>query len=280
MPPHAVKQAREALGARLLEIRKTARLSGRALAGQAGWHFTKISKIEHGTIMPSEDDLYLWCFHCHALAELPELKAMRSNTEKMYVELRRLMKVGSSAYQQELKDREAESRTMRIFSSYLVPGALQTRAYATFRFTEFSDMSGVVPDIAEAVAARMERSALLMAGRTLFHFVLCETVLAAGMAPPEIMVEQLRHLLEASRLPRVHLGVIPLGAPHYPPLCDFWIMDDRAAETETYTAFIRVTQPLEVAMYAKVFDSLSRSAVYGTEARKLIERQVSNLVQP
>jgi hypothetical protein len=197
----------------------------------------------------------------------------------MYIELRRLAKVGSSAYQQELKDKEAESRTMRVFSSYLVPGALQTRDYATFRFTEFSEMTGIVPDVNEAVEARMARSALLLSGKTLFHFVMCETALTAAMAPPDVMLEQLRHLLEVSKLPKVHLGVIPSGTPHYPPLCDFWIMDDRAAETETYTAFIRVTQPLEVAMYAKVFDSLSRSAVYGSQARMIIERQINNLVQ-
>ncbi|MEO3857366.1 helix-turn-helix transcriptional regulator [Acrocarpospora sp. B8E8] len=273
------QQAREALGARLREIRAGARVTGRELAGRAGWHFTKVSKLEHGRIMPSEDDLRLWCFHCHALADLAELLAMRDNTEKMYVELRRLEKVGSAAFQQELRDREARTRSIRSFSAFLIPAVAQTRAYATIRFTEFSEMSGIRTDVESAVDARMERTELLLTGKSLFHLVLCETALMAAMAPPDVMLEQLRHLIHLSRLRTVQLGVVPLGSPHYPPLCDFWILDDTAAETETYAAFIRVTQPGEVAMYAKVFDSLARSAVHGEQAVEIVERHIEGLVQ-
>ncbi|GAA0431964.1 transcriptional regulator [Acrocarpospora corrugata] len=275
----AAQQAREALGTRLREIRAAARVTGRDLAGRAGWHFTKVSKLEHGRIMPSEEDLRLWCFHCHALASLTDLLAMRDNTERLYVELRRLQKVGSSAYQQELRDREAQTRSIRSFSAFLIPGAAQTRAYATVRFTEFTEMSGIGQEVESAVDARMERTELLLTGKSLFHLVLCETALLSAMAPPDVMLEQLRHLADVARLRTVQLGVIPLGTPHYPPLCDFWILDDTAAETETYTAFIRVTQPGEVAMYAKVFDSLARSAVHGDQAVALIDRQIEALVQ-
>jgi len=39
------REAREALGARLREIRKDADVTGRALASLADWNFTKISKL-------------------------------------------------------------------------------------------------------------------------------------------------------------------------------------------------------------------------------------------
>ncbi len=55
--PKNVEQARQALAKRLRDLRTNARLSGRELAARAGWHYTKISKIEHGTTMPSEADL-------------------------------------------------------------------------------------------------------------------------------------------------------------------------------------------------------------------------------
>ncbi|WP_371786676.1 DUF5753 domain-containing protein [Streptosporangium subroseum] len=197
----------------------------------------------------------------------------------MYIELRRLMRAGSSGYQQELKDKEAQSRRMRVFGAFLIPGALQTREYATVRFTEFTDMAEIHADVKQAVDARMERAALLRSGKTLFHFVICETALTAVMAPPDVMLGQLRHLLEVLKFPVVQLGIIPNDVSHYPPLCDFWIMDDRAAETETYTASIKVTQPREVAMYAKVFDSLARSAVYGKAAQEIIQRALDSLVQ-
>lgn len=68
------QQVREALGYRLRDIRKDARLPGRQLAAITGWHFTKISKIEHGRAAPSEADIELWCFHCNADRQIPELK--------------------------------------------------------------------------------------------------------------------------------------------------------------------------------------------------------------
>jgi DNA-binding transcriptional regulator YiaG len=56
-----VQQAREALGARLREIRKDANLTARALAITSGTHFTKVSKIENGGRSPSEQDIRSWC---------------------------------------------------------------------------------------------------------------------------------------------------------------------------------------------------------------------------
>src|SRR5450432_172807 len=70
-----VQQAREALGYRLGAIRKDARVSGRQLAALAGWHFTKVSKIEHGRSMPSNADIELWCFHCGAESQIADLTA-------------------------------------------------------------------------------------------------------------------------------------------------------------------------------------------------------------
>jgi transcriptional regulator with XRE-family HTH domain len=59
-----VQQAREALGARLREIRKDANLTARALAVAMGSHFTKVSKIENGARSPTEQDIRSWCTAC------------------------------------------------------------------------------------------------------------------------------------------------------------------------------------------------------------------------
>jgi transcriptional regulator with XRE-family HTH domain len=42
------QRAREALGGRLHELRRDARLTGRQLAAEHGWHPSKISKVEGG----------------------------------------------------------------------------------------------------------------------------------------------------------------------------------------------------------------------------------------
>jgi transcriptional regulator with XRE-family HTH domain len=69
------QQAREALGARLREIRLDAGLTARALAQLAGWHFTKVSKLEHGTRRPSHDDIRAWCRHSQAEDQMADLLA-------------------------------------------------------------------------------------------------------------------------------------------------------------------------------------------------------------
>ena len=272
-----VQRAREALGYRLGDIRKDARVSGRQLAALAGWHFTKVSKIEHGRTTPSDADIELWCFHCGAESQIADLTAAARGIEKMYIELKRLMRAGTARYQRELLDEETRTRHFRIFEPAIVPGALQTPGYAAVRLSEFADMVGIPPDLPAVVAVRMERARLLLSGERLFHVVLSEHALYAALADRDVMEEQLGHLLELSRLPRLRLGLLPTRVRHYMTFGGFWIFDDREAQLETYSAAVRITQPSEIAMYAKVFEHYSRRAVYGQQARDLISQAIAAL---
>lgn len=267
-----IQQAREALGYRLRDIRLDARMSGRQLAALTGWHFTKISKIEHGRSMPSEADIEMWCFHCDAGSQIPDLAATVRGIERHYVELKRLLRRGTSRYQQEVLGQEDQSRHVRNFDLAIIPGALQTPAYATVRFTEFADMVGIPADVPEAVAVRMERAKLLRSGERLFHTVVGEHALRVALADPDVMEEQLRHLLGLLKFPWLRLGILPTGVRHYMTLCGFWIFDDREVQVETYSAAVRITQPREVAMYAKIFDHYAKRAVYGQKAVNLINQ--------
>lgn len=274
-----VQAAREALGIRLRDLRKDARLSGRELAALTGWHFTKVSKIEHGRTMPTEDDLELWCFHCRAQHELPDLIATARAIEKMYAEIRHLMRTGTARYQQELLGEYANSRRSRHFQVGLIPGPLQTKEYTTTILNDAAAMLGHPADIEPTVSARQERSRMMFSGDRLFHFVLLERALTTRVAPPEVMRGQLRHLLTVLPLPRVSLGIVPASAQVYMPMSGFIIVDDRYVEMETFSAIIKVTQPHEIAIYAKVFDHYARLAVYHEEARALILRAMRELEQ-
>jgi transcriptional regulator with XRE-family HTH domain len=274
---NAHQNTRETLGYRLRDIRRDARISGRQLANLAGWHFTKISKIEHGRSMPSEEDIESWCFHCGAEAQIPDLIAAARGIEKMYVELRRLMRTGTARYQQELLGEEARTHRFRIFDPAVIPGALQTPGYATVRLTEFAEMIGVPADVHDSVAVRMERGKLLLSGDRLFHFVLGERAIRAAFAEQGEMLEQLRHLRDLSRLPRLRLGIVPWRTRHYMTFGGFWIFDDREVQLETYSAAIRITQPREIAMYEKVFQHYSERAEYGDRARGLLDEAIEDL---
>jgi transcriptional regulator with XRE-family HTH domain len=280
----SVQAARQALGRRLREIRNDAGLTGRELATQCvsngkPWHFTKISKLESGTYSPSREDLELWCLHCNAQSQFPDLLATMRGIEQMYGELKRLMRGGAARYQEQFLANEAAARRHRIFTMFMIPGALQTRAYATVRLSEFCDMTGAAADVEATVDVRMQRRDLLQLGDRLFHFVICEVALRTAMAPPEVMREQLSHLLDATRMSRVRIGILPMAARQYMPLCEFWILDDRLVETETYSAAVRIEQPSEIAIYAQVFDHYAQTAVYGDQARELIRAALDELQQ-
>lgn len=275
----SVQAAREALGIRLRDIRMDARLSGRQLSALTGWHFTKVSKIEHGRTMPTEADLELWCFHCRALVELPDLVATTRNIQRMYAEIKRLMRAGTARYQREALEEDARSHRFREFQIALIPGLLQTREYAAAILSQAAAMLGHPADIEPTVDTRMERAKLMYSGEKLFQFVLLASALTARLVPATIMPAQLEHILSLSRLPNVHLGIIPAHASYYMPMCGFIIVDDRYVEVETFSAIVNVTQPSEIAIYAKVFDHYARLAAYGEQARFAIAQAIGDFEQ-
>jgi transcriptional regulator with XRE-family HTH domain len=274
-----IDDAKKTLGLRLREIRKDARLTGRQLAALASWHYTKVSKVEHGVTMPSEADLEAWTFHCMAQSELPDLIATAREIEKAYAELRRLHRAGTAQYQRELLKRVAKGRRFRVFTVNLVPAAFQTASYASTVLGDAAEMLGHPADIGPTVEARLARARLFRSEGRLYHAVTLQNVLNAAVVPNEVMTEQLRHMLDLQQAPSLRLGIVPVGTRRYMPMCEFNITDDTEVRVETFSAIVRVTQPREIAVYAKVFDHYARRAVYGSAAAEMIRRALDELEQ-
>jgi hypothetical protein len=92
------------------------------------------------------------------------------------------------------------------------------------------------------------------------------------------MAGQLDRLLAVAGLPSVSLGIIPATARMpLAPENAFLIFDDRMVMIETYSAELTITQPREVAVYAKAFSWLSQAAVYHQQARALIRDALNEL---
>jgi transcriptional regulator with XRE-family HTH domain len=272
------RQAREDLGARLKDIRQHAGLTGRALAQFAGWHFTKVSKLEHGVTNASEQDVQTWCRLCGAEDQIPDLVAAVRSIDTMFVEWRRQLRAGTRRRQQESVRFEADTRLFRVFEPFLIPGLLQTAEYAHAMLSRFVEFYGLPDDVEAGVQARMERQQILYRGDHSFHVVFCQTALTIGVAKPDVLAGQLDRLLTLLSLVRVHMGVIPTRARHeFLPLHGFWILDAREVRAETISAEVKLTQPREVALYARAFDRFASSAVYGKEVRALITRALDDL---
>ncbi|MFC6880170.1 MULTISPECIES: helix-turn-helix domain-containing protein [Actinomadura] len=272
------RQARKALGARLKGIRKDADLTGRALAAQAGWHPSLVSKIEHGAINISEDHVRKWCRVCDAEWERDDLIATVRSIDTMFMEWRRQLRSGTRQRQKLSSTFEAETNFFRVFEPLFIPGLLQTAEYAETMLAMTVDFHGLPNDTEAGVEARMFRQQVLYRGERKFHMVITQAALTIGVVPSHVTRGQLDRLLTLSSLPRLHLGIIPTRAPHkYFPLHGFWIMDDREVLFETISAEVKLTQSHEVAVYRRAFDRLAASAVYGSEARSLITQATEEL---
>jgi transcriptional regulator with XRE-family HTH domain len=275
-----VKQAREALGARLREIRTEANLTGRALAAACEWHFTKISKLEHGAQTPSEQDIRVWCRACNAESEVPDLIATVRTIESMYVEWQRYLRAGLKRSQTSSAPLYERTKLFRGYENTVMPGLFHTAEYAAAIFSFWNEFLDLPGDVEEAVAARMERQRVLYTGARRFAFVLEEQTLHTRVGGTEVMLGQLDRVLAVMSLPRVSLGVIPAsGERHCLAQGSFWIFDEERVHIEGVSAGLDVTQPREIAVHAKAFALLQQSALYGQAARELIQRALTELQQ-
>jgi transcriptional regulator with XRE-family HTH domain len=265
-----IHQAKEALGHRLRDLRKDVGLTGKQLAELAGWHSSKVSRIEYGKQTPSETDIQHWCQFCSALDQVPDLIATVRNIETMYIEWRRNLQTGTKKRQEASIRLEAGTKLFRWYEPVLIPGILHTAEYASAIMTKVISFYDIPDDLDAGVSARMERQQILYKGDHRFHIVMAEQALRTMVGDPEVMVGQLDRLLAVSSLARVRLGIIPSDAPYEVPSNQFILFDERMVHVEAISAEIAVTQPREVALYAKAFHSLSGLAVHGAQARSLI----------
>jgi len=267
------QQARQALGARLRELRKDAGLTGRALAAAAGWQLSKVSRIEHGRRSAAEDDIRVWCLHTQAEDQIPDLIATARNTEAMWLEWRRTLRTGTKIRQQQFIGLYEQTQIFRVYNPTVVWGTLQTVEYAEAMLRQVTDFYEIPDDVDRGVAARMERQQYLYKGDRRFSIILGEQALYTNLGGPDVLRGQLDRLLTVVALPRLSLGIIPMKTPYKLwPGNGFICFDERTVIVETYSAELTITQPREIALYLKAFGLLQRSAVYGQAVRELIGR--------
>ncbi|MFI0756760.1 helix-turn-helix domain-containing protein [Streptomyces anulatus] len=277
-PSSSAQAAREALAVRLQHLRKNAGLTGKALSARCGWHPAKTTRIQKGAAAPSDSDIRTWCSACGADDQADDLIATARAVDSMYMEWRRLHQGGMRQVQEDWYALHEQTRHCRVYLSNVPPGFLQTPAFATALMNQITRFQGTPNDVAEAVAARVARSRFLYEGGHRYVVLLEESVLRYQTADPEAMRGQLRHLLAVMPLASVSLGIIPFTAQRTVwPLEAFYVHDDTMAVVETLTAEIKVTQPRELADYARAFAGLAEMAVYGDAARDLIRAAIDAL---
>ncbi len=275
----SARQAREALGARLREVRQDAGLSGRALAAATGQHFTRVSKIENGVQSPSDQDIRDWCRACTAEQHIPDLIATTRAVESAYLEFRRQARAGMKrVLGAHTLQRYERTGLFRIYEHNVIPGLFQTAAYSAAMLSFWIRFLEVANDTDAAVTARMDRQRVLYQRGKRFEVVLEEQALRTWFGTAEVQAGQLGRLLEAMSMPTVSLGVIPMMTERTAVAsAGFWIFDSSLVALETPTASVEVTRPQEIELYARMFEHLQAPALYGSAARALIIKALGEL---
>lgn len=275
----SAQRALEDLGNRLRELRRDAELTARDLARHCAWHESKVSKIEHGRQTPSDDDIRTWCRHTNADRHVTDLVATLHAVEGMYVEWPRMERSGLKVAQQVVVPLWERTKRFRIYSSWLVPGPLQTRGYIQAVLTSLRQHRVIPDDVEAAVQVRVDKQRVIAEGDRKFAVILEESVLRQPIGGAETMAGQLGYLLTVGSMPAVSLGIIPLDVDRSAiwPVEGFWMFDDEQVTVELVSGHLTVTQPYEIAMYAKSFAKLHDHAVYGTAARALITKAIEAL---
>ncbi|KUO13070.1 helix-turn-helix domain-containing protein [Streptomyces dysideae] len=272
--------AREALGARLRELRTEAGLDGKDLAAKLGCQPSKVSRLQNGKQTPSAADLTAWAQACGQPDVEGELQGLRAGLElKQRHRSWRRQLAGGHRGRQEIAVRQTEAtKAIRGLEVSRVPGLFQTPEYARVIFETNAEFRGIPPTTEAAVEARMRRQEALYDPDKSFRFLVCEAALYHRSCPIDVMAEQLDRLYILVGQRRIELGILPFGtqlrrtAPHA-----FWIYDRRLVIVETISEELWLTGEDDIQLYERAWDWLAESAEYGAPARRLIGRARASL---
>lgn len=271
------------LGARLRTVREAAGMSGSELARALGpgWRQPKISKIENGLQLPTEEEISDWA---QAVSTDPApLLALRGKASAEYGAWReQIAGAGSpAAFQDTLGALEASCTTLLAeYQPALVPGLLQTAAFMREMAggEEFLADNHITPgNLGSLIAAKIRRQAILYeAGRPIVH-ILGEAVLhtRVGNVTPETMRGQLAHFADVATLPGHELGIVPFSiASPVAPASGFVLYDNDLAVVETLGGRLHITEPEIIARYTRWLDLLRQAAVTGHKAAEMCRRLI------
>jgi transcriptional regulator with XRE-family HTH domain len=205
------------LGGELRRSRFAAGFSSQdALATRLGFDRTVITKAETGHRPPSADVLAAWCAACGLDQEMfGRLGALARNAD------------GSVPpwFQDWVQDIEATASALRWFEPLIVPGLLQTEAYARALYATRVGLSS--DDVDALVTARLARQDVLAReAPPMLWVILDEGVLRRPVGGRDVMAEQVRMLHEATHRATVRIEIVPVSIGAHDGLSGAFIIAD------------------------------------------------------
>lgn len=174
---------------------------------------------------------------------------------------------------------ENRASVVKTWQVDLVPGLLQTPDYARAGLA-----TGNLKDAEAALEKRLARQSILdRPDPPTLWFLLSQTLLELPCGGPQVMKDQLAHIIDLSRRPNIGVRVVPKSVGHHPGL-DGAFMLMTLTEPHMEVAYVEapgggrlVSSTVEVAAYALRYDQIGQHALPEGLSRDLI-RQIMEVM--
>ncbi|MFD0077455.1 Scr1 family TA system antitoxin-like transcriptional regulator [Streptomyces sp. NPDC127166] len=193
----------KAFGEVVKVFRRRAGLTQEQFAPLVGYSVPMIASIEQGRRLPSKE------FVARAEEVLDAFGAIRAAAKHL------TRRAGLAKWFEGWAELEPLAVTLYTYENRLVPGLFQTPAYARTLFEE--QIPAMSDDkIASNLVARMERASILTERpETIFSFIIEEHVLRRQMGGPDVMREQIDHILDPCERRNIDIQVMPQSRGHH-----------------------------------------------------------------
>ncbi|MFH8258848.1 helix-turn-helix domain-containing protein [Streptomyces roseolus] len=204
----------KAFGEVIKAFRKRAGLTQEQFAPMVGYSVPMVASIEQGRRLPSKR------FVDKAEEVLDAFGVIRAAAKPL------TRKAGLAKWFEEWAELEPLAVTLYTFESRLVPGLLQTPAYARTLFQKQIPAMGD-DKIESNLVTRMERASILTERpETIFCFIIEEHALRRQVADAEVMREQIDHILALGERRNIDIQVMPESRGHHAGLDGpLWLLE-------------------------------------------------------
>ena len=205
---------RRRLAAELRGIRESKGKSGEAVATALRWSPSKISRYERARtgLRPRDVERLLDYYGITGSRRALLLELAEDATQKGWWE--DFADLISEDYQQFI-GLEHEATSIAIWHVDVVPGLLQTEAYARHIIGSYSRVEPIAPGmIGRMVGIRMRRQQVLNRDGLQLSVVLDESILKRRIGDDSVMYEQLQRLVREADRQDLTLQILPLDSQH------------------------------------------------------------------
>ncbi|MEV0324509.1 Scr1 family TA system antitoxin-like transcriptional regulator [Streptomyces sp. NPDC050658] len=253
------------LGAQVAALRRAAGLTQRQLAERLVVDEETIASIEQGR-RPLKEDF------ASALDEILDAKGVLTAAIENMPEVDLFPRWAS-----EYMDLEREAIALSWYDNQVLPGLLQTEAYARAVFSnEVPTLSE--DEIALRVAARIERQEILhRKDPPTASFIISEVTVKDRLGGDQVRHEELQRLREWAGLPGVTLQIMPIGCDLHAGLAGAFILletpdHQRIAYVEAQRGSQLIADPDEVSVLERKYAMLRTQALNTQETKGLLDR--------